>query len=425
MLGACGGGGAGGGGEPTSQPQTADPGARAQALAAYQATRSAPAPAGSADLANAAAASQRLAVTELLSTATDAAVPALSLAPWQLLAAATSGDSASELRGHSPAEALDASGAAITSALQREIWLQSGYKLLPEFWVATEKLAGAATVAAWSATEVDLAKSGLAAPTAAFDPNFALRLVLRDRLQLQMDWPAATWEDGLFTDDDGLRRKTRMLRLKAGVRSYAQDDHRAEALTVGRLTLLALRPTREGLAAFGPRRLASALKESADALIFNTAAALPVAGEMLLPEIAVTEARPLVDLATRLRAAGLSAALDPLKANLKAMDGTGGNFAQAVTAEREFRIAADGLKFNAAALLGFAFNPNNPNGNGSYGVGITTTSGTPTSCFTTGSSSPCCPSNGPALRSFYLAIFDEQKLLQGLVAVRRAGDFGC
>lgn len=430
VLAACGGGGGSGAGiAPTSSATDSLAARTTLTLAEYQARRQPVATASAEDVRHARELAIQLTVPQQIQGSGFVLGASQEIAWLQLLNAAASGDTATELSTNTPAGALDGAGAVLTLPLQRELMIHPSGRLSPNFWQATEEQANQATVTSWQASEVNLGTSN-AMPYLLFSTAYQARLAIRDRLSASLSWSSAVTTKALFTDEAGLSHFVDALRISAPLATMTTADFQAEAATVDGWTVLKLTPVSGRLVDFGSARLAAAIKTSTDT-IWNSAATSGV-GDLVLPPLHIGDSSTYTNAAL----SGVTLAFNPTKANLSALDGVGGLFATAVATSLELSVDVHGLKLNGDAWMGFAFNPTNEHAYDGLGSILTNSASYPSvGCFnlsTYDSFTPCvpppCPANAPRLQSFFLALLDAHGVLQALTwwvpVVPKAADCG-
>lgn len=425
LLAGCGGGGSVGQAPlPTAAPSVSATSPAALTLAEYQASRRPATSPSAQDVEQARALAIRLTVPDEIKG--DASVFSVSrdIARLQLLSAAASGDTAKELAVVSPVGALGAAGAVLTLPLHRELFVQPGTKLTASFWAATEQQSARASVDGWLAHETQLS-GAVEVPSSLFSGSHERRLAIEDRLNATLGWPAAAATQALFTDEAGQRYLANALRISGPIATMATANYRADALSVGGWTVLKLTPAAGTLAQFGSAQLAAALKASSDALL-QAGNEQAVLGEFVLPPLKMGSSSAYGDV----NLPGASLVFIVEQANLVALDAVGGQFARALATSVQLDVDQTGLRLDGKAWVGFAFNPKNVYAN--TGSGSVLTSGLPgggpsiyldpiAACFGALCGPPPCPTDVPALRSFFLALLDSRGVLQALTWVQTVG----
>ena len=234
------------------------------------------------------------------------------------------------------------------------------------------------------------------------------------------NWPAVTAFNGVFDTANAPNdlRRMPMVKITQGVERLVGVDFTADALAVGDLRLMTIRPAGGKLADFSADQLASALAQSAQLRLPGAAITSP--GEMVLPKL--TTGLPFVADAP-LRRAGVNLAYDEINANLRNLDGVGGTYATASSTGSTLSIAEGELRIAANQSLAYRFSRKNIYGptDGSYSY---------SSYFIfpfTGNISSICIGTvvwpQPDLRSFFLVLMDARHWVVSMAAIHvLAGD---
>lgn len=207
----------------------------------------------------------------------------------------------------------------------------------------------------WSA----LSLQPLSAGDLAAVPN--LRLEVVDTYSTAIAWPQVTAFSGVFETEAGSRTVVPMIRVTGQIRPVADATMNAVALELplGR-HLVRITPV-GSLSGWNVETLVQALATATNAA--TGAGALAAAtGDLVLPVLAGFAARGGDDRR------GMGEAMDMVHANLRGMDGTGGNYAELLDGSAALVIDASGMNLNGSMQSRFIFSPTNVNGSGGSGI---------------------------------------------------------
>jgi hypothetical protein len=409
-------GGCGGGSNSVAlpaQPGTAPTRTVAEHAALRPASHPMPGP-NAAQRAAVLAATQDMTLTQLrgemsINARSVIAAPALVFGHAALLRQGAAGTTRAELEQGFPTSGDAASDSLLTEPLSRQVWGAAGRRFLLSFLNATDGNGQPSLLTTWTGADADFS-FGAAVPALPADaPELPtdranLRLVVLDRLDLKLSWPAPTVEEGVFRSETDQRSKFSFVRLRDGVRSSPGANYRSDFLRQGSRTLVQIRPDAT-VTALGDwvRNPASGL-ERALREIASAIAAAPAghaAGEILLPVGAASLPAPVDTVMWR---RNVVLAYSATQANFSNIDGAGGAFAISNTwrgsgndirpaTRLEFR--ADGTNVLVQHLTSFVYSPLNVNQQGGSG----------TQTFDPGFGA--CPHTGVDLRPYLLAQIDD------------------
>jgi hypothetical protein len=256
----------------------------------------------------------------------------------------------------------------------------------------------AGQVAPWAALTLDQ----LSAATQAGEPR--LRLRIQDEFRPSVPWPEVVAFDGVFVNAGGVRLQVPMLRVSGQLRRSTSANMTAVALALpqGRW-LMRLTPTGP-IAQWSAADLQAALAgATADALV---AGGTTTNGELVLP--AATEFTALGMDDQR----GLALAQDRVQADLRALDGKGGTYAELSVGHTGLSLGAAGLAFHGSTTASFVYSPVNNLALGSSDASARWINWSSSGLFVTGSSPvPCGDIN---LHPAYLALINEHGGLEML-----------
>ena len=413
----------------------------AKTVLAYAASRAAPAPALTAAISLGAKAqtfdtSRAFAVSDLnravLVLRNAMSLPPLHFAHLELLRSAAAGDTLSEINRVAPAPADAAVITGLTSDVTRRVWGQTGAPFLTSWLSASDGSGSHPTVGPWLGYEIDFAaladlddgafkqsliSYGGALSLSGFAASALTRMLVDDNLDVPFAWPAVEVFDGVFVDSRHDRWAMPMVRLRDSVKLFRGSNYRADMVARGGLTLLVIRPDpqdpNEGHDVFARRHLDRALSDSLAAYGAGGPFVL-TPGEIVLPAVAMGFSATRSGTSTL--TFGNASPYNEITANLRALDGAGGTYAQRQRAATAVEVGATGLRVYGAELTAFTFSPANINGPGSS-TGSSFDSGTFTFTFVT---RPVCPSTEADTRGFFLALVNANRMLVSLASVAYA-----
>lgn len=345
-------------------------------------------------------------------------VPPLRESFIRTVASAARGDTLAELRKQYPDELGFYAAMSETRGIDRRVWAQRGAGFLPGFLAAIDSYGPLPPLGSWKAQDIgdwrsaevssvdaELTKLHPGLPAAVPLPDANTRLIVADALRDTVAWTDAKPFDGIYLNDLGTRQMLPMLRLSADVRRHVGSDFRADILRRDDRWLLAIQPrtgTLRDLVAAG--RLDSVLQEAVQALTSPAFVPLP-AGEIVLPTV------NLELYGQSASGTGLTLAFDEIKADLRGLDG-GGTYLKTGDAKTRLQIGEAGMNMQAAQVSSFTFSQKNAFAPPSSTYGSVNTRVDDT--FFLGSS---CPQVTSDLRSFFLAVLDDQKRVISLAAI--------
>ena len=371
------------------------------------------------------AANQHLAVEQLKQVLPDndnvAVVPPLTLAVLRSLGAAASGTSLAEIGKVFDLSPTPYASLQQTGHVASQWWAERGQRLRTGFLstIDTPKLGSPPATSSFAesgfgdgtAGSDSAFMQGLMAASAdlslnAFDAPANIRLLALHSLNAKTDWNVVRPFDGVFERGANDMLRLPMVRVSNGVVRHVGADFTADLLKAGDYGLLTLRPASGALDTFASTRLESALAESVLALM--SAGATPASGEMVLP---LLDSKLPFEADGPLRLAGVNQVYDKVNAELRNLDGVGGNYVQTASPASVLRIAADGLTMHAAQATAFTFSPRNVNGP-TAGSGMTRFTAPSFFCLGT------CVWPAPDLRSFFIAVLDQRGWVVSIIAIR-------
>ena len=378
-----------------------------------------------ATLAGLTTANQRFAAAQvqadLSAEANALVVPPLTQAVLRSLASAASGDTLGQITSLFEVTASPTIAAYQTDRVASQWWADKGFRLRTAFLAAPDTLGPFPRLAQWAADEAGFSDGSAAAvPALANFLDNQNRAAVSHSLAGVANWPAVTAFNGIFdtaSAPNDLRRMP-MVKIIQGVERFVGVDFTADALVVGDLRLMTIRPAGGKLADFSADQLASALAQSAQLRLPGAAITSP--GEMVLPKL--TTGLPFVADAP-IKRAGVNLAYDEVNANLRNLDGVGGTYATASSTGSTLSIAEGELRIAANQSLAYRFSRKNIYGptDGSYSY---------SSYFIfpfTGNISSICIGTvvwpQPDLRSFFLVLMDARHWVVSMAAIHvLAGD---
>lgn len=365
-------------------------------------------------------------------TGNAAVVPPLTQAALNSLAAAATGATLAEIASRFDTAPAPWVAAEKTGRVARQLWADRGRPLRIDFLAATDAFGAPPRLDAWTAAEV-----GFSDGSAASDPSLSaamsaagvslgsfssptdIRLLSVDRLAVNVAWTTAVSFDGVFERATHDLLRLPMLRLTAGVRRHAGADFTADVVGAGDLRVMSLRPAAGTLRDFAASRLEPALAEAIEALLGDTAlSAPPAAADMVLPVLDFTVAAAAD--APLLRA-GVHQVYDPVNADLHGLDGVGGTYVQARSADARLTLAAGGLSLSTAHAMAYTFSPLNLHYTPTYGAVTTQIFIPPGGFISFADADTVCTWPTPDLRSFFLAVLDRRNWVISLLAVQAPG----
>jgi hypothetical protein len=299
-------------------------------------------------------AAETLITRDALFPANAVALPPLYFGRVLAVGAAASGTTLAELLGVVPAPSSPAVAAGLVHGLYRQI--RSG-----EATVVTPQFMDAVSAKGFSDTWSSLTYSPLSAGDLAAVPN--LRLEVLDSYDVRLPWPQVAAFDGVFEREDGNRGVAPMLRVTGNIRSVGDATMSAVALELPQERHL-VRITPAGvLSAWTADTLVQAIATVSNA-ITGAAAVASASGDLVLPVLSGFGARGAGDRR------GMGEAMDIVHANLRGMDGKGGNYAELTDGTASLSLNASGMNVGGFMASRFIFSPLNVNGPGTFGLVI-------------------------------------------------------
>lgn len=397
-LSACGGGG---GGE--SAPVNRDASLTFRAYAAEHPTD--PAPNASLQLTDAARAevaklSRQWSVATLVTR--DPLFPdnAVAVSPpyfarTEAVAAAAAGTTLSQLRQAVPAPSSGSVTAALMHGISRTIYAKTEFPVAPSFMDAVTARGQAGT---WST----LLLKPVSDAAAIAEPN--LRFLITDDYSKQVTWSQAQTIDGVFETDGGIRVQAPMVRL-LGARRLPFDGADVAALALPQGDWLVRITPMAGLRALSADDLDRALASTA-AAIASQATQTPTTIDLVLPLNPTL--RPLGTDDRR----GMAEAQDRVRADLRGMDGIGGNYAVLSDDYASLIIESTGMAVWGVSATRFNYSPENwwtGSGFGTVGLPVV--------------ESPRCTTTD--LRPSYLALINRYSSVVMLARVTTLNGLAC
>ena len=269
----------------------------------------------------------------------------------EAIAAAAAGTTLSQLRQMVPAPSSQSVTAALMHGISRTIYAKAEFPVAPSFMDAVTARRQAGT---WSTLEL----KPLSDADAAADPY--LRFFIWDDYTKQVAWSQAKVFDGVFETDAGVRVQTPMIRL-TGARSLAVDAVDVLALALPQDDWLVRITPLAGIRAWSADDLDRALV-SATAAIASQAAQTLTASELVLP--LNPELRPVGTDDRR----GMAEAQDRVLADLRGMDGSGGNYAVLSDGSARLNIDSVGMTVSGSSTTQFRYSPDNRFTTGGFGT---------------------------------------------------------
>lgn len=355
-----------------------------------------------------------------------ATAPPLADAALRVLQLASQGQSLAQL----PALASnDWTRAWQTNQVHAAVWIDRGRALETQFLASTDLIGHAwPPLAAWTGAE-----AGFSAGTALGDgalttalqsahPDLTtlmlsdvdrVRALVAQSLDLSPALAGGTSGTGVFQHGvDNLGNPVQLTvpvtRSQLNVTGMRGSDYAAQLQTGGTLRLLKITPTGDNVtpSAFASSgRLAAALGESVAALVLSRTGGSP--DEMVLP----TGSWHLgFNAKAALTQRGVTQVFDKLQADLRGVSASGGLYLQMPSPTVRLSVGATSMRWQAAQMLAFTFDPQNPNANSGYGSA---------SGFVLTPSAWLGNCSWPAadLRPFFLALVDDRGRVHMLMAM--------
>ena len=360
---------------------------------------------------------------DLLADVNALVVPPLTQAVLRSLASAASGDTLAQINGLFEVTTSPTIAAYQTDRVASQWWADKGFRLRTAFLAATDTLGPFPRLAQWAADEAGFSDGSAAAmPALANFLDNQNRAVVSHSLAGVANWPAVTAFNGIFDTANAPNdlRRMPMVKITQGVERFVGADFTTDALAVGDLRLMTIRPASGKLADFSSDQLALALAQSAQSRLPGVAITSP--GEMVLPKL--TTDLPF-EADAPLRRAGVNLAYDEVNANLRNLDGLGGTYAITSSTGSTLSIAEGALRIAANQSLAYRFSRKNIYGptDGSYSY----SSGISSNVTFLGNISAICIGTvvwpQPDLRSFFLVLMDARHWVVCMAAIHvLAGD---
>ncbi|WP_284616106.1 hypothetical protein [Aquabacterium humicola] len=335
----------------------------------------------------------------LVSWPNAVALPPLQASFVQTVGAAARGDTLAELRQAHPGVAPGFyASMRRTAGVHRELSALTGTRLLPEFLAATDSFGPLPPLAHWSAEEV-------ADPRGLSSHGSDVRLVVSDRINVDLALPRGEAYEGLVVGADGSRSSLAVLELTDGVVQHRAADYAAQALRVGQHLLVKIEPAVVPLRTFAESRLSAALSEVVHTVGSPTLVALPP-GKMLLPRQGMS-----VD-GREASSNGLASAFDELRADLRGLDG-GGTYLKADNGPSGLWMEAGALSMYGSHTTTFIHSIRNPHApDTSSGGSVLVNPVT-------------CPERVVALRPFFIVVLDADRRVVALAAMGAIASTAC
>ncbi len=346
---------------------------------------------------------------DLLADVNALVVPPLTQAVLRSLASAASGDTLAQINGLFEVTTSPTIAAYQNDRVASQWWADKGFRLRTAFLGATDTLGPFPRLARWSADEAGFSDGSAAAvPALASFADSQNRAAVSHSLAGVANWPAVTAFNGIFDTANASNdlRRMPMVKIIQGVERFVGADFTADALAVGDLRLMTIRPAGGKLADFSADQLASALAQSAQMRLPGSAITSP--GEMVLPKL--TTGLPF-EADAPLRRAGVNLAYDEINANLRNLDGLGGTYAITSATGATLAIAEAGLNLDAVLGLSFRFSTKNVFGPGFSSGSSVNQVNFPFLCVGTSIWPPA------DLRSFFLVLMDARHWVVSLAAI--------
>lgn len=270
------------------------------------------------------------------------AVSPLYFARAEAIAAAAAGTTLSQLRQVVPAPASQSVTAALIHGISRTISAKAGFLVAPSFMDAVTARGQPGT---WST----LALKPVLEADAAADPY--LRFSIWDDYTKQVSWSQAQVFDGVFESDSGVRVQAPMIRL-GGARRLPVEAADVVALALPQSDWLLRITPPAGVRAWSADELDRAVASATAAAASQSTQALTTS-ELVLP--LNPEFRPLGTDDRR----GMAEAQDRVLADLRGMDGIGGNYAVLSDGYARLHIDDMGMTVSGSSFTQFSYSPDN------------------------------------------------------------------
>lgn len=286
-------------------------------------------------------AADTLVTRDVFFPANAVSLPPVYFARLQAVASAASGATMAELRADAPIPSTAAATAALMRGIARTVSAGADSRVTTAFM---RSLTAADDPGTWASLRLTALSEAAAAA------QRDLRLTVSDEFQVGLPWQQATVFDGVFEAQSGWRVNTPMLRLVGPLRTIVDSEMQATALAANGHWLVRIVPVRP-ISAWTADDLAAALAKVTSALpgAFTTAAE----GELVLPLLSGIRAVGTAD------GRGLQSAQDPVRADLRALDGVGGTYVSLPTASASLVIAAQGLSIAGYSSTYFVYSTTN------------------------------------------------------------------
>lgn len=322
-------------------------------------------------------------------------LPPLHFARQSLVAAAAHGDTLAALQRAVTLPSSPAVAAGLMQGVRRTVSAVDQARFKPDFLRAT-------TAEGYAGTWELLSLLPLTATQLSSNGN--LRMLVTDQLQWQAPWPRATSARGIWVAA-GAKRDVPMVRIQGSVLQHDTADYRATGLAMpGGEWLIRITPPSRVL-------LAPAALDAALAQVHVAIAQRPLSaasdGELVLPLMGLGNTVDAGSLA------GMAAAMDPAKADLRGLD-AGGTYLTTSPTHGTLSIAPGGLELSGGLRTQFEFNAQNPFAGGSSTTNVT-------GSFFTDAGLPPCPADALDLTPFHLVLMRPNG---SIVFLARAAQFG-
>lgn len=240
------------------------------------------------------------------------ALPPLRFARVHAVAAAAAGTTLAELRAASPAPSEAAVEAGLIRGTERHVSGAGSTLVVPTFMTA---LTAGDYRRLWDSLTFDYTDD-----TTFLVTHFNARVVVTDFFGIVLPWAQVVAFQGVFEHEGGSRVSGDLIRVSAPYRAFVAVGLSAEAVALaGGRWLVRLTPPGT-MAGVSPAALASALEAATAQLIIP--GPVPAVGDMILPNSGAFSQLGADDLA------GMTEAVDPVRADLRTLDGVGRMFVQ-------------------------------------------------------------------------------------------------
>lgn len=304
-------------------------------------------------------------------------VPPLYFALTHTVASAARGETLAALR----LQVAQTSSATVQAGLMHGVARRIG---APPEAVFSGEFMNAVSMAGRPGTWQSLELEAWSAAAVAADSN--LRLSVYDQISRYWPWAQVQAFSGTFAGR-GMLLKVPMLRVSGPVLRHTAATYSAVGMPLPDSTWLIQITPDTALADWPASSLSGALADVATAIAARPVSAAAI-GDMVLAVVFESGAVGMNDRR------GMTLAMDPVNANLKGLDGTGGTFLTAPTGSAYLQLAADGLRYGGQQFMQFMFSPSNIHNSGSGGTLVTLPPSFPLPC----------PSAAVDLRPSYVTI---------------------